>query len=135
MTPARFETIEEIFHAASDQAPEQRGAFLNTACQGDDALRSEVEQLFDCCPQIDNFIETPLAGLTLRILESGQPELLIGQTIGHYELLKRIGAGGMGEVYLARDVVAGRKADSSFCLCDLPATPSGSNVSSRKRAP
>jgi serine/threonine-protein kinase len=110
MTPARFETIEEIFHAASGQTPEQRGAFLNTACQGDDALRSEVEQLFDCCPQIDNFIETPLAGLTLRILESGQPELLVGQTIGHYELLKRIGAGGMGEVYLARDVVAGRKA-------------------------
>jgi serine/threonine protein kinase len=110
MTPARFETIEEIFHAASGQTPGRRGVFLNTACQGDDALRSEVEQLLDCCPQIDNFIETPVAGLTLRILESGQPELLIGQTIGHYELLKRIGAGGMGEVYLARDVVAGRKA-------------------------
>ncbi len=69
-----------------------------------------MEQLLDYSIRVGDFIETPVADLTLKILENGQPDLLIGTTIGHYELLERIGAGGMGEVYLARDIVAGRKA-------------------------
>ncbi len=110
MTPARFETIEEIFYSAIDQEPEKREAFLVTACSGDDALRSQVERLLCCHSRVGDFIETPVAGVATAILEGRQPESLQGQTIGHYELLERIGAGGMGEVYLARDIVAARKA-------------------------
>src|SRR5438876_8698511 len=43
-------------------------------------------------------------------MQNGQADLLVGRTIGHYKILKRIGTGGMGEVYLATDVTAGRKA-------------------------
>src|SRR5213079_1362875 len=57
-----------------------------------------------------NFIEAPIAGLAANIIQKGQTGLLIGRTIGHYKISKRIDAGGMGEVYLASDITAGRKA-------------------------
>ena len=108
--PARLQTIEEIFHAALDQAPDQIGAFLDTACEDDDLLRRKVEALLASHQRAGSFIETPAAGLAARIIENGQADLLVGQTIGHYKISKRIGSGGMGEVYLATDLTAGRSA-------------------------
>src|SRR5437016_67446 len=110
MTPARLQTIEEIFHAALDQEPDKIGAFLDTACEGDDVLRRNVEALLSSHQRAGAFIETPVPGIAARIIENGQADLLVGRTIGHYQISKRIGSGGMGEVYLATDVRAGRKA-------------------------
>ena len=110
MTPARLQTIEEIFHAALDQEPDQVGAFLDAACEGDEVLRRKVEALLASHQRAGSFIETPVAGIATRIIENEQADLLVGQTIGHYKISKRIGTGGMGEVYLATDITAGRKA-------------------------
>jgi eukaryotic-like serine/threonine-protein kinase len=110
MTPARLQTTEEIFHAALDQEPDQIGVFLDTACEGDDVLRRKVEALLSSHQRAGAFIETPVAGIATRIIENGQADLLVDRTIGHYKISKRIGTGGMGEVYLATDVTAGRKA-------------------------
>src|SRR5713101_4983543 len=110
MTPARFQTIEEIFRTALDQEPDQIGAFLDTACEGDELLRRKVDALLASRQRAGSFIETPGAAFATRIIENGQADLLVGQTIGHYKISKRIGTGGMGEVYLATDIVAGRKA-------------------------
>src|SRR6266481_6111077 len=110
MTPARFQTIEEIFRAALDQEPEQVSAFLDKACQGDDVLRRKVEALLASHQRVGSFIETSAVGLATRIIQNGQADLLVGQTIGHYKISKRIGTGGMSEVYLATDITAGRKA-------------------------
>jgi serine/threonine protein kinase len=110
MTPARLQTIEEIFHATLDQEPDRVGAFLDTACEGDELLRRKVEALLASHQRAGSFIETPVAGIATRIIENGQADLLVGQTIGHYKISKRIGTGGMGEVYLATDMTAGRKA-------------------------
>src|SRR5437899_11459314 len=110
MTPAGLQTIEEIFHAALDQDPDQTSAFLDTACGSDAALRREVEALLTSDQRAGRFIEKSSVGLATRIIQKGQADLLVGQTIGHYKLSKRIGTGGMGDVYLATDMTAGRKA-------------------------
>src|SRR5436190_5605886 len=110
MTPAQLRTIEEIYRAALDQEPDRVGAFLDAACADDEVLRGKVEALLASHQLADSFIETSAVGLATRIIENGQADLLVGRTIGHYKISERIGTGGMGEVYLATDIVAGRKA-------------------------
>src|SRR5438034_4818805 len=110
MTPARLQTVEEIFHAALDLEPDRVGAFLDAACEGDEVLRRKVEALLASHQGAGSFIETTVAGIATRIIENEQADLLVGHTIGHYKISKRIGTGGMGEVYLATDMTAGRKA-------------------------
>src|SRR6059058_520395 len=110
MNPARFQTIEEIYRTALDQEPDQIGAFLDKACEGDELLRRKVETLLASRQRAGSFIETSAVGLATRIIQNGQGDLLVGRTIGHYKISKRIGTGGMGEVYLATDITAGRNA-------------------------
>src|SRR2546430_5031408 len=110
MTPARLQTVEEIFHAALDHEPEHNGAFLDAAGEGDEVLRRKVGALLASHQRAGSFIETTVAGIAMRIIENEQADLLVGQTIGHYKISKRIGSGGMGEVYLATDITAGREA-------------------------
>ena len=110
MTPAQLQTIKQIFNKALDCEPDKVNEFLEGACQGDEALRHEVDAFLTAHQQAGNFIEAPVVGLATNIIEKGQTRLLIGQTIGHYKIQKRIDAGGMGEVYLASDMTAGRRA-------------------------
>src|SRR5438552_11932356 len=110
MTPGQLQTIEEIFRAALDQEPDQISAFLDTACEGDDVLRRKVEALLSSRERAASFMETSAVGLATKIIENGQADSLVGETIGHYRISESIGAGGMGEVYLATDITAGRKA-------------------------
>jgi len=108
--PAQLEKIEEIFYAALEQEPDQVAQFLDTACEGDELLRRKVEALLASRQRVGSFIETSAVGIATRIIETGQADSLVGQTIGHYKISESIGTGGMGEVYLATDIVAGRNA-------------------------
>src|SRR5712672_3802961 len=110
MTPARFQTIEEIFLTALEQKPDQVSAFLDTACEGDAVLRREVEALLASDQRAGQFIETSSVGLATKVIQNQQADSLVGRTIGHYKISESIGTGGIGEVYLATDVTAGRKA-------------------------
>jgi serine/threonine-protein kinase len=73
-------------------------------------LRRKVEALLSSREQAADFIETSAVGLATRIIQNGQADSLVGHTIGHYKISERIGSGGMGEVYLATDITAGRQA-------------------------
>ena len=79
MTPARFQTIEEIFRAALDQEPDQIGAFLDTACEGDEVLRRKVEALLASRQRAGAFIETSAVGLATKIIQNGQADSLVGR--------------------------------------------------------
>src|SRR5215470_733389 len=110
MNLARFQTIEQIFLAALEQQPEQLSAFLDAACEGDEALRREVDALLASDQRAGRFIERSAVGLATKVIQNRQADSLVGQPIGHYKISESIGTGGMGEVYLATDIVAGRKA-------------------------
>src|SRR5947207_6624441 len=121
MTPAQLQTIEEIYRGALNQEPDQIGAFLDAACEGDDVLRRKVEALLASRQRAESFIENSAVGLAAKVIQNGQADSLVGETIGHYRISESIGAGGMGEVYLATDITAGRKA----ALTLLPARFTG----------
>ena len=107
MTPERWLEVERLFHEAFERPPHERAAFLHDSSAGDDALRREVESLLDQSSRADAFLEGPAVGAA-ALLDRQRRSKLIGRRLSEYEVQEWIGAGGMGEVYRARDVKLGR---------------------------
>src|SRR4029453_12657133 len=101
----RWATVERLYHAALARDPSEREQFLTEACAGDDPLRQEVASLL-AHDGSAAFLSTPAALQAHQAMPTGNS--LIGQSIGPYVISAPIGAGGMGEVYRARDQKLGR---------------------------
>src|SRR5712691_2079074 len=108
MTPEHWQRIKALLESALEREPGERSAFLATACADDDLLRQEIESLITSHDQAGGFIESPAFELMAESL-GDQPDTLAGQSFGPYQIIARIGVGGMGEVYLAEDSRLGRK--------------------------
>jgi serine/threonine protein kinase len=95
MTPEQWERVRQIFDEALEHEPASRTAFLDAVCEGDSELRAEVAQLLAEDDISGGLMDEPLLAV--------RPYLPLKTQLGRYEILGPIGAGGMGEVYRARD--------------------------------
>ena len=115
MTPESWEKVSHIFNEAVALRPDERKAFVEEACEGDETLRLEVMSLLSAHDEAgDDFIEKA-AGETAALEVSEMPTLT-GTLFSHYRIEKSVGRGGMGHIYLAADT----RLDRSVALKKLP---------------
>jgi serine/threonine protein kinase/Tol biopolymer transport system component len=113
VTPARWQQVKRVVSDACERPAGDRAAFVAFACGGDEELKREVSSLVASIAASEGRFEVP-------------PQVsLTGRRVGAYEILDRIGAGGMGEVYRARDA----RLDRIVAIKVLPAGVSSDPVS------
>jgi len=109
MDPERWAAVGRLYDAALAQPVERRTAFLAEACAGDEELRREVESLLAQDISAGGVLTGGAVGAAAGLVSDVGRSTLVGRRIGAYQILAPIGAGGMGEVYRARDTRLGRE--------------------------
>src|SRR5229473_481286 len=99
----RRRRIEEICDGALDCPSAERDAFVAAQCDGDEGLWRDVQALLAHAAAADRFLEAPVAAVAAHVVGSSTAPELVGHRVGAYTVVGRLGAGGMGDVYRARD--------------------------------
>lgn len=122
MKSDRWRRIEELFHQTLDISEIEREGYLKTACQGDSDLLREVEGLLSSYKDPGSFMEEPVVLRGFQMLSTENVGMPKGK-LGRYEIIKPIGTGGMGNVFLAHDSVLDRSVALKFLSALLTNDP------------
>jgi eukaryotic-like serine/threonine-protein kinase len=123
----RRQLIEDLFHAALERVPSERAAFLAEACAADPDLIAEVSELLAAHDQTTRRIDLLRFGQQTGFVTENEAapfvQQLQGRTISHYRVLGPLGKGGMGEVYLAEDILLQRKIALKLLPASISTVP------------
>src|SRR6266850_897896 len=130
MNPEQWHKISELFDAALNRPVDERAAFLEFACAGDQEMRRRVEDMLAADEREDLLMDRPayqaVGAPVPSMVSPDDSQSFSGEMIGDYRLINELGRGGMGTVYLAYDTRLGRQAA-------LKLLPSGFNSPERVR--
>ncbi len=104
MDSSRWDRIQTVFHGAADLPNSQQRAFLASACDGDDSLIAEVQALLDEDAKGSSLLDRNMADVAHDVLDDPASRALPFKEFGPYRMLKMLGEGGMGVVYLAERI-------------------------------
>src|SRR5205807_2316189 len=119
MNPERWQKLDELFHAALEREPDARAAYVAEVCEADDELRRELESMLAHHEQSQSFIESPAYAIAGEAILYDDSDTLVGKSFGPYEILRLLGKGAMGVVYLALDRDLQRQVAVKFLHSDL----------------
>jgi eukaryotic-like serine/threonine-protein kinase len=131
-----WKQVDALLEQALEQPPEEREAFVASAARDNAVLRDEVLSLLKAQSQAAQFMERSAMKVAAHALADDSKlttviTTLVGQEIGNYQVEKLLGAGGMGEVYLARDIKLGRLV--ALKVLPLPFVVDGDRLSRFRR--